>query len=75
MASYQAGPRVRPNAFVTVRIPSVQIRKGLESVQGAVVRFDRRLKDSLTSLDKLHLSLLLLKLADDAEIERWLKEK
>ncbi len=67
---YQAGPRVRPNAFVAVRIPSVQIRKGLESVQGAVVSFDRRLKDSLTSLDKLHLTLLVLRLGDNDDIEK-----
>lgn len=65
------GYRVRPNAFVAARIPSLLIREGLRSVQEAVVKYDRRLKDSLTSLDKLHLTLLVLNLPDNEDIERY----
>ena len=64
-------PRVRPNSFVAMRIPSVEIRDGLKSVQHSLMKFDRDMKHVITSLDKLHLTLLVLKLADDSEVERY----
>ena len=63
-------PNVRPNSFVAMRIPSVEIRDGLKGVQDALVRCDRNMKHVLTSLDKLHLTMLVLKLTDESEIER-----
>ncbi len=66
----KTGARVRPNAFVAIRIPSLQIKEGLEKVQESVVKFDRRLKGALTSLNKLHLTLLVLTLKDNDDIKR-----
>lgn len=62
--------RVSPNAFVSIRIPSVEIRHNIEAVQRGLVGYDDNLSNSLTSLDKLHLTLCVLRLDSDSEIER-----
>ena len=62
--------RVSPNAFVSVRIPSVEIRQNIETIQRGLVDYDGDLFYTLTSLDKLHLTLCVLRLDSNSEIER-----
>ena len=62
--------RVSPNAFVSVRIPSVEIRQNIETIQRGLVDYNGDLFYTLTSLDKLHLTLCVLRLDSDSEIER-----
>lgn len=59
----------RPNAFVSIRIPSSQIRSKLEEIQQAMVEFEPSLKSSMVSLDKLHVTLMVLKLNQE-DIEK-----
>ena len=57
-----------PNAFVSIRIPSAEIRDKLGEIQRAMVAYDKTLQSTLVSLDKLHLTLIILRL--DSEEER-----
>ena len=59
-----------PNAFVSVRIPSTEIRTKLGEVQQAMVAHDKMLQFTLVSLDKLHLTLFVLRLDSEEEIKR-----
>ena len=59
-----------PNAFVSVRIPSAEIRDKLEEIQEAIVARDNKLQSTLVSLDKLHLTLFVIRLESEAEVER-----
>lgn len=59
-----------PNAFVSVRIPSAEIRTKLGEVQQAMVAHDKMLQFTLVSLDKLHLTLFVLRLDSEEEIKR-----
>ena len=70
--SEQAKPRKRPtpNAFVSLRIPSLSIRSELEQVQEAMVERDRDVKTALTSLYKLHVTLTVIRLESEDEIEK-----
>ena len=62
--------RVRPNAFVAIRVPSQQIRERLEGVQEEMVRAEPLLESSMVSLSKLHLTLMVLRLATPEEEEK-----
>lgn len=59
-----------PNAFVSVRIPSAEIRDKLQEIQEAIVARDNKLQSTLVSLDKLHLTLFVIRLESEAEVER-----
>ena len=59
-----------PNAFVSVRIPSAEIRDKLGEIQEAMVAHDKKLQSTLVSLDRLHLTLFVIRLEGEAEVER-----
>ena len=60
----------RPNAFVAVRVPSRHIREGLVAVQSGMVEKEKAVQSALTSLDKLHITLSVIRLKDGDE-ERY----
>lgn len=60
--------KVTPNAFVAVRVKSSVIRERMERVQQDMVEGDRRLRRLLVSLDKLHITLMVLKLDTPQQI-------
>ena len=62
--------KLRPNAFVSVRIPSVQIREKLKEVQDAMLSCERKLKSTFVPLEKLHLTLMVLRLEDTEMVEK-----
>ena len=70
--SYSSGVRrnTRPNAFVSIRVSSPDVRAGIEKIQQEMVGKDRRLQSAMVSLDKLHLTLMVLRLESKEEEER-----
>ena len=67
---YQRPRKVTPNAFVAVRVPSRHIREGLATVQSGMVEKEKAVQSALTSLDKLHITLSVIRLEDGDE-ERY----
>ena len=63
--------RPSPNAFVSMRVPSPSIRQGLEEVQKWMVEKDPDIKPALTSLNKLHITLSVIRLENEEEQERY----
>ena len=59
--------RVSPDAFVAVRISSPSIRGSLELIQESLVEKNKKLKHTLVSLDKLHITMMVIKLGTDEE--------
>lgn len=62
--------RIRPNSFVAVRISSPSIRKQIEHVQDHMIQNDVSLKRVMTSLKKLHITLMVLRMDTETDIER-----
>ena len=56
-----------PDAFLSLRIQSPQIRASFEEVQQVLVEKDPKLKGALVSLDKLHITLMVMKLGKDVD--------
>ena len=59
-----------PNAFVSVRVPSWRVKSKLQEVQDAMVEIEPCLKSCLVSLDKLHVTMMVLRLNDEEETEK-----
>ena len=68
----EATKRPSPNAFVSLRVSSPSIRCGLEEVQTAMVEKDKAVKSVLTSLDKLHVTLSVIRLENKEEEGRYI---
>ena len=56
-----------PDAFVAIRISSPQIRSSLERIQSSMTAVESRLGAAMVSLDKLHLTLMVLRLGEEEE--------
>ena len=68
---YPCTAGVRPNAFIAVRVASWRIRDKVQQVQEQMVKEEPLLQSSMVSLDKLHLTLMVLKLDSEKEEERY----
>ena len=55
------------DAFVAIRISSPQIRSSLERIQNSMTAVESRLGAAMVSLDKLHLTLMVLRLGEEEE--------
>ena len=64
-------PSIKPNAFVSIRISSPEIKANMERVQQEMQHRDRRLRSTMVSLDKLHLTLMVLRLDNSEEEKRY----
>ena len=62
------GQTIRPNAFVAIRIPSWRIKSKLQELQEAMVESEPNLKSCLVSLNKLHLTMMVLRLNSEEEV-------
>ena len=56
-----------PDAFVAIRISSSEIRSSLERIQQSITSVESRLGPAMVSLDKLHLTLMVLRLGEEEE--------
>ena len=70
VTTYRKSTMPSPNAFVSIRIPSAEIRDKLGEIQRAMVAYDKTLQSTLVSLDTLHLTLFVLRLDSEDEIKR-----
>ena len=52
--------KLPPNAFVSLRVPSTDIRAKVEEIQGALLAKDERLKPTFVSPTKNHITLMVL---------------
>ncbi len=68
--SVSTAAMVRPNAFISIRIPSPDIKEKLTKLQDEMVKTNRYLRSSMVSLDKLHLTLMVMRLSNEEEEER-----
>ena len=59
-----------PNAFVSVRIPSAEIRGKMKEIQDAMLEKEKKVKSTLVSLDKLHITLMVLRIDGEEPLER-----
>lgn len=66
--------RPKPNAFVAVQISSPIIREKLQRVQQSMCKYDKALETTLTSLKQLHITLMVMRLDNDEDIERYNNE-
>ena len=64
--------KIRPNAFVAVRIPSPVIRAKVEEVQRALSLKDKRLEATFVPAAQNHITVTVLQLnrSNPAEIKR-----
>ena len=62
--------RVRPNAFVSIWIPSPEIRNNVERVQQDMIRNEPLLESAMVPLEKLHITLMVMLLNSAEEEER-----
>ena len=64
-------PKSAPNAFVSVRILSPEIRQKMEEVQQKMLERDKNLTSTFVSLMKSHLTLMVFRLNTEDEIEKY----
>ena len=62
---------ITPNAFVGVRIPSDEIRAKIEEVQQMLLTKDQRLQPTFVATGKNHITLMVMRLDGQEEIERY----
>lgn len=60
--------RVIPDSFIAVRFSSPELRQKLGSVQRHMVEIDNNIKPTLIPLVKLHITLMTLRLNNDANL-------
>lgn len=64
---------VEANAFVAIHIRSPKIRENIERVQQEMLWRNRSLDSTMVSLDKLHITLMVLRLDNEGEEEKAIK--
>ena len=60
----------KPNAFVSIRVPSQHIRDEIIACQEAMVEVEPALASTMVSLEKLHLTLMVMRLETEEQVER-----
>ncbi|XP_068719182.1 uncharacterized protein [Montipora capricornis] len=62
--------RIIPNYFVAVRVSNPDIHSGVKIVQDSIVTHNEKFKPALIPLATLHLTLLVVHLEDERQIEK-----
>ncbi|XP_038057749.1 uncharacterized protein LOC119729235 isoform X2 [Patiria miniata] len=62
--------RLAPNFFVAVQVSNPQIHEALKDVQQTVVSGDEKLKDAMVPISTLHLTIMVMHLATEEDVER-----
>ncbi|XP_041483679.1 uncharacterized protein LOC121430477 [Lytechinus variegatus] len=62
--------RVAPNYFVAIQVCSPEIHQALHNVQQTVMAGDEKLKDAMVPIPTLHLTIMVMHLATDEDVER-----
>ena len=69
-ASPKKPGRRAPNAFVAVRVSSPEVHSKVAAMQEEMARFDSNLSATMVSTKKLHLTLMVMALESDDDIEK-----
>ena len=64
------GSSHKPNSFLSVCITSDEIKKNISLVQKEMVKQMPQMKELLQDIEMLHITLMVLKLKSDEEIEK-----
>ncbi|XP_071964298.1 uncharacterized protein [Antedon mediterranea] len=62
--------KVAPNFFVAVQVSNPKIQRSLRQVQNHVLNFDEKLKDAMIPLPTMHLTIMVMHLGNEEEIEK-----
>lgn len=62
--------KVKPNAFIALPIKSSSIKKQVENLQYHLITKEPRIKDTLIPLNKLHITLMVIRLETENDIVR-----
>ena len=62
--------KIMPNHFVAMRVANPQIHSGVKIVQDSIITHNEKLKPALVPLATLHLTLLVVHLEDDEQIQK-----
>jgi len=65
------GSSHKPNSFLSVRITSNEIKRNITLVQKEMVKQMPQMAELLQDITKLHITLMVLKLKSDDEIEKY----
>ncbi|XP_070556803.1 uncharacterized protein [Ptychodera flava] len=62
--------RLAPNYFVAIQVSNPTIHESLKNVQASVMKSDEKLKDAMIPIPTLHLTVMVMHIANDEELER-----
>ncbi|XP_077991853.1 uncharacterized protein LOC144446045 isoform X2 [Glandiceps talaboti] len=62
--------RLAPNYFVAIQVSNPEIHDNLRNVQQSVMKSDEKLKDAMIPIPTLHLTVMVMHIANDEELER-----
>ena len=62
--------RITPNYFLAIRVSSPQIHSGIKIVQDSITTHNDKLTPALVSLSTLHLTLMVIHLESDEQIQK-----
>ena len=61
------------NSFVSIRITSAEIKRNISMVQQEMIKVKPQMAEIIQDLAKLHITLLVLSLESDEDIERCVR--
>ncbi|XP_033097996.1 uncharacterized protein LOC117101965 isoform X4 [Anneissia japonica] len=62
--------KVAPNYFVAIQVSNPKIQRSLRQVQNHVLNVDEKLKDAMIPIPTMHLTIMVMHLANEEEIEK-----
>jgi len=67
------GNNRKPNCFLSVRITSDEIKRNIALVQKEMVKQMPQMEELLQDVATLHITLMVLKLKSDDDVEKYVK--
>ena len=61
---------IQPNFFLAVRIHNPELHKKVDGIQHSIAKYDEKLRPTTISSEKLHVSLMVMRLENAEEIQR-----
>ena len=61
---------IQPNFFLAVRIHNPELHKKVDGIQHSITKYDEKLRPTTISSEKLHVSLMVMRLENAEEIQR-----
>lgn len=61
---------IQPNFFLAMRIHNPELHKKVDGIQHSIAKYDEKLRPTTISSEKLHVSLMVMRLENAEEIQR-----